>query len=234
MKWLNIAVYCIVAIVIFCLFTYFTINILLKHQENIVCPDLRGKTVDEARRIVENQGLSLAILRYERRNDIPFNHITVQKPDANMNIRKGRTVSVIVSEGPKIIPVPSLTGLSLRQAEDILAAKRLKVGKIIYVPHSKPGRVVAQFPKGGESILEEKSVTLFAGIQQKTYFLMPEINDKNMSDILEEMTMKNIKYKTSYIAMNRNLAQKILTSIPPKTIFEADEEILIQINMGGL
>jgi len=234
MRWVTITLYCVVSIIVFCLSTYFTINILLKKQENIVCPDVRGKTVDEARRIVEQHGLSLSILRYERRNDVPYNYITVQKPDATMRIRKGRTVSVIVSEGPHLILVPAVTGLSVRQAQEILASKRLKVGRIVSIPHAKPDRVIAQFPKSGESILEDKAVTLFAGIAPKTYFLMPEINDTNMSDLLDEMSMKNIKYKTSYVTTNRSLTQKILSSIPPKTVFHADEEIVIQITMGGL
>jgi beta-lactam-binding protein with PASTA domain len=87
MKLIKIATCILAPVIVFGLSTYFTISLLLKFQQTTVCPDIRGKTVEDAREIVRNKGLTLAVLRYERRNDVPYNHITVQKPDANISTK---------------------------------------------------------------------------------------------------------------------------------------------------
>ena len=89
MKLIKIAICILAPIFVFGLSTYFTISLLLKFQQTTICPDIRGKTVEDARDLVRNKGLNLVVLRYERRNDVPYNHITVQKPDANISTKKG-------------------------------------------------------------------------------------------------------------------------------------------------
>lgn len=231
MKWIKGSLYCVVPIIMFFLSAYFTINVLLKTQKTIVCPDVRGKNVEEAKDLVESRGLKFIILRYERRNDVAYNHITVQKPEANIPTRKGRVVNVIVSEGPELVKVPVLTGQSLQVAEEILKEKNIEIEKTIYVPHANAGKVVAQIPKGGENILEAKGVILFIGNDQKTYFLMPDITETNLAELSEEMDMKQLKYKTVYLKGELSITgSAIKTSIPPGTIFKGADEILINVN----
>lgn len=234
MKWIKVSLYFAVPIIMFILSAYLTIDILLKKQENTICPDVRGKNVEEAKRLIESKGLTLSVLRYERRNDVPYNHITVQKPEANIPIRKGRIVNVLVSEGPELVQVPVLTDQLLEQAEEILNERHIEIEKTIHIPHAKTGRVIAQIPKGGENILEGKKVVLFIGSEKKTYYLMPDINNANVLQLIEEMDTKKIKYKTT-IEKSGHITpgSKIKTSIPSKTIFNGEDEISININLGG-
>jgi serine/threonine-protein kinase len=234
MKLIKVSLYFIVPIIMFILSAYLTIDILLKKQENTICPDVRGKNVEEAKRLIESKGLTLSVLRYERRNDVPYNHITVQKPEANIPIRKGRTVNVLVSEGPELVGVPMLAGQPFQHAEEILNERHIGIEKTIYVPHAKTGMVIAQIPKGGESMLEGKKMVLFIGSEQKTYYLMPDINNANVLQLIEEMDTKKIKYKTT-IEKSGHITpgSKIRTSISPKTIFNGEDEISININLGG-
>jgi beta-lactam-binding protein with PASTA domain len=80
--------YISVAIFVFLVSLYITMAILLKTPENVICPDLRGKPIEEAKAIAERHGLSITILRYERRDNIPYNHITIQRPEPNIAIRR--------------------------------------------------------------------------------------------------------------------------------------------------
>jgi len=234
MNWFKAFLYIAIFIFAFSFSAYLTINILLKRQINVICPDIRGKTVEEAKRLVENKGLSLSISRYERRNDVPLNHITVQRPEANISTRLGRTVMVIVSEGPELIPIPILEGRSLADAEGILKEKNIEIEKTIYAPHPKAGKVIAQIPKGGEDVLKGKGVTLFVGVEEDQYFLMPDYKDMTPRDLAEEMADKNIKHKISYTLEEQNSAKMtITTSVPPKMIFKNDGEIEIKVLSGG-
>jgi beta-lactam-binding protein with PASTA domain len=232
MSWFKTFLYIVIFIFVFSFSAYLTINILLKRQINVICPDIRGKTVEDAKRLVENKGLSLSISRYERRNDVPYNHITVQRPEANISTRLGRTVMVIVSEGPELIPLPILEGKSLADAENILKEKNIEIEKIIYVPHPKAGKVVAQIPKG--DVIKGKGITLFVGVEEDQYFLMPAYKDMTPRDLAEEMAGKNIKHKVSYVLEEQNSTKMtITTSVPPKMIFKNDGEIEIKVLSGG-
>ena len=174
MKSIKIILFYILApIFIFILATYLTISIPLKGQKTTICPDIRGKTVEEAKQLVESRGLSFSILRYERRNDVPYNHITVQKPEANINTRLGRIVYVIVSEGPELIKAPGFVGKSLDEAKAIMEEKRLILDRIITVPSAKVGKVIAQIPAEGTEILQDSKVTFIVGGEQTLYYLYP-------------------------------------------------------------
>jgi beta-lactam-binding protein with PASTA domain len=234
MNWFKAFLYIVIFIFVFFFSAYLTINILLKRQINVICPDIRGKTIEDAKRLVENKGLSLSISRYERRNDVPYNHITVQRPEANISTRLGRTVMVIVSEGPELIPLPTLEGKSLADAEGILKEKNIEIAKTIHVPHPKAGKVVAQTPKGGKDVIKGKGITLFVGIEENQYFLMPDYKDMTPRDLVEGMAGKNIKHKIDYILEGQNSTKMaITTSVPPKMIFKNDGEIEIKILSGG-
>jgi beta-lactam-binding protein with PASTA domain len=234
MKWLRRSLYLVVPVAMFVLAAYATTGILLKSGEDIICPDVRGKTVEEGKRLAESRGLSLTVLRYERRADVPYNHITVQKPEANIPTRRGRVVTVIVSEGPPLVQVSSVTGQSLMQAEETLKGKKIPIEKVIRVPGRIPGNIVAQVPKGGEDIIEGKGVTLFVAAEMKTYFLMPDPKDISVDDLAGEMDSKHIKYKLTYVKGERSTPGVIVKmSVAPGTVFRSDDEIEIRVNGGG-
>jgi beta-lactam-binding protein with PASTA domain len=235
MTWKKGLFYSLLPFFVFFVSIYITIDILLKSGNNVVCPDVRGKTVEDAREMAQKKGLPLVVLRYENRSDVPYNHITVQKPEANISIRSGRIIHVIVSEGPKLTEVPNLTGRSLQEAEETLREKNLEVGKIIQIPHTREGKVIAQLPKGGEKTLERKEVILFVGLDKGKYFFLPDVKDLSLWDIQDEMDSKRIKYKiTSPPKIDKAAKEGTLRlSLPPHTIFKADDEVLIYINSGG-
>jgi len=235
MTWKKGLFYSLLPFFVFFVSIYITIDILLKSGNNVVCPDVRGKTVEDAREMAQKKGLPLVVLRYENRSDVPYNHITVQKPEANISIRSGRIIHVIVSEGPKLTEVPNLTGRSLQEAEETLREKNLEVGKIIQIPHTREGKVIAQLPKGGEKTLERKEVILFVGLDKGKYFFLPDVKDLSLWDIQDEMDSKRIKYKITSPPKIDKAAKEgtIRLSLPPHTIFKADDEVLIYINSGG-
>jgi eukaryotic-like serine/threonine-protein kinase len=231
MKSFKIILFCILApIFIFVLATYLTISITLKGQKTTICPDIRGKTVEEAKQLIENKGLSFSILRYERRNDVPYNHITVQKPEANINTRLGRIVYVIVSEGPELIKAPGFVGKSLDEAKVVMEEKRLILDRIITVPSAKVGKVIAQIPSEGSEILQDSKVTFIVGGEQTLYFFIPDIKKIDVTELAEEMEIKKIKYKINYVRNDRTSRDNGFDlSIAAKTIFNGSDELTINI-----
>jgi eukaryotic-like serine/threonine-protein kinase len=239
MTWKRGFLYLIAPIVVFIISSYLTVGFLLKTGETVVCPDVRGKKVEDAKDLVANKGLSLAILRYETRNDVPYGYITVQKPEANITIRKGRVVNVLVSEGPRLIELPILIDEPLQEAEARLREKQITVGKTISVPCKKNGRILAQIPAGGTKVLEGGSVTLLVGDDSKAYYLAPDFKETDMSALSEEMDRKKIKYKISYgmsdLPPEEGETKTAKQAPPPlksRMIFNAQDAIVIHVNGG--
>ncbi len=231
MKLLKIILlYILAPIFVFIVATYLSISITLKGQKTTICPDIRGKTVEEAKALVESKGLSFTILRYERRNDVPYNHITVQKPEANINTRLGRIVYVIVSEGPELIKVPGVIGKSLEEAKAVFDEKKLILDKIITVPSAKTGKIIAQMPTEGTEILQDSKVTLIIGGEQKAYFFMPDTRKMDITELAEEMELKKIKYKINYARDEHGpYGSGFSISVPARTIFKSSDEVVINI-----
>lgn len=230
MKLIKIVFYVVAPILVFGLSTYLTISLLLKFQQTTVCPDVRGKTVEDARELVKKQGLAFAVLRYERRNDVPYNHITVQKPDANISTKKGRVVYVIVSEGPELLKTPGLVGLTLEEAQAVFSEKHLVLEKTVMVPHSRVGKVIARVPAAGSDILEYGRVTLFVGSAPRSYYLMADTKNINYNELADELESKGIRYRINYARGDQAAPRNgVDYSILPRTVFSTTEEIVINI-----
>ena len=182
--------YLFTPIAVFLLSSYMTVNILLKTGATVICPDLRGQKVEDAKRVAEARGLSLSVLRYEPRNDIPYGYITVQKPEANITVRTGRVVMVLVSEGPELVELPSFVHEKLEEAEANLRAKQMEIEKTIFVPHKNAGQVVAQIPAQGTKLLQGSGVTLFVGQGKKRYYLMPDVKNADINTLQEKWTAR--------------------------------------------
>ena len=231
MKSFKAILICILTpILVFILATYLTISITLKGQKTTICPDIRGKTAEEAKSLVESNGLSFAILRHERRNDVPYGHITIQKPDANINTRLGRTVYVIVSEGPELIKAPGFIGKTLEEAKIILEGEQLILDRIITVPSTKIGKIIAQIPPEGTEVLQSSEVTFIIGGKQSSYFFIPSTKNISITELAEEMEAKDIRYKINYVRNDETSHDSGFTlSTPKRTIFNSSDELVINI-----
>jgi len=88
--------------------------------------------------------------------------IVVTRPAAGVARAPGTPITVVVSKGPAVIPVPNVVGLSHREAWDRLAEARLHVGRVMTRPTSAvgPGRVVEQRPASGTRAPLEGKVDL--------------------------------------------------------------------------
>jgi serine/threonine-protein kinase len=83
-------------------------------------PDLAGATVEEATATLE--GLQLVLDRGEDvfSNTVETGRIVEQVPAPGTPVERGGSVTVQVSKGPDLVPIPDLTGLSYPQAETAL------------------------------------------------------------------------------------------------------------------
>lgn len=120
-------------------------------------PDVHGKSYDEAAAALSDLRLSAA-RRDEFSDTVEPGKVIGTDPPAGLLVAKGTAVTVRVSKGPELVPVPSVKGAAVEAATQQLAAAGLQVD----VQNFAPGRKVrAQDPDAGASVPKGTKVTLF-------------------------------------------------------------------------
>lgn len=233
MKLLKILACFVAAVVVFVTATSVTIGFLLRDESTVACPDVIGLDADEARSVAAQKGLSLAITKYEKKKDVPYDRVLAQVPDAAIPVRAGRAISVIVSDGPRTTEIASYVGLSLEEAQAALQEKGIVIKKIIYVPSEAVGKVLAQIPASGQNILDEEGMSFIVGGRQKRFYVMPDIAAEEYPSAIEEMDKKQIKYSAASGGPFGWFKRTAPASILPKTIFSDDQVLEIRTDLGG-
>ena len=175
MKWLKIPLYALTASAVFILAASFTVKFLVTDESTVACPDVTGLDIGEAKQQAAQKGLYLIIGKYETKKDVPYNRVLFQTPDPAMPVRAGRTVTVVLSDGPVPVIIPAFVGLTLEEAQAALADRGMKLKKVINVPGGDANRVVAQIPGSGENVLNEEGMVLLVGGRERRFYVMPEV-----------------------------------------------------------
>jgi serine/threonine-protein kinase len=143
-------------------------------------PDVVGLNRAEAADLLADLGLALRRAdgggRYDDR--IPAGHIVRQSPDARTVVKRGSSVDVVLSLGPRRVKVPSLAGAALPAAQVTLSAIGLEVGSIegAFDPRRPPGAVMEQDPDAGEEVPPASAVNLLLAMSTtERRFLMPDL-----------------------------------------------------------
>lgn len=127
-------------------------------------PDLKGKSVVDAKFALERVGLRLGETIFTP-SQSPKDIIISQEFIPNTELRKGQTVNVTVSSGTEkgTLEVPDLIGKPLSEAEKILAGLKLRVGKINYQPSFQllPNTIIDHYPTAGMKVSEGDLIDLF-------------------------------------------------------------------------
>lgn len=107
---------------------------LVRHNQQIVVPDIIEMTVAEAESTLADRGLQLVETGQEYDPFIPPGMVLSQQPDGGSLVKgKGRTIAVIISRGGEKVTVPNLQGVSLRQARLLLERVNLGLGEISWM-----------------------------------------------------------------------------------------------------
>ena len=133
-------------------------------EQLVVVPNIRGRTLRDARFALEREGLKLGAVEYQSSDQFPVNTIVEQKLAAGARVKRDAYVSIVVSQGAltQDVPVPDLYGKNLAEAEAILAASGLKRGNLSYASSGDllPNTVIEQFPRKGEVVPRNQPVDL--------------------------------------------------------------------------
>jgi serine/threonine-protein kinase len=126
----------------------------------IPVPEVAGKPVAEAQAELEQAGFVVAIAR-QFNEEIPKDIALGTDPVAGEKARPETTVTLVVSDGPKPVPVPDVAGKTYDEAVAILAAARLGAAREdVFSDAVAAGVVIGTKPAVGEPAARDSVVTI--------------------------------------------------------------------------
>ncbi len=144
---------------------YFTVNLvmfmLIRHDADLEVPDLTGVTIEEGYDKLTSLNLFLIKDGEQYNADISAGAIVSQVPLPGSNVKAGRKVKVIVSQGSEKVNTPNVTGKLWRDAEIVLRQAGLTIGETLRVySNQNLDTVVLQDPVLGMTVEKGSSIDL--------------------------------------------------------------------------
>ena len=140
---------------------FFFFKSLGQKTPDVVLPDLRGMTVEEAQQELPN--IKIVVKEKVPSADYEVNQIISQDPAQDMTVKAGSEVQVVISTGMETIPMPDLSGKTVSEAREALAGYEIEE---IRQTNSdvEAGRIISTDPKAGEDLEAGATVTLFVSL----------------------------------------------------------------------
>lgn len=185
--WFNLLLVLGVFSVIYILF-FLELGCFTHHGETILIPNVRGKNMDEAVKMLSEKHFDVKI---DSTFDPSVKALVVLKqvPDSGSIVKSGRVVMITVNSiTPLHVPMPNLVNLSYRSAETLLKNNKLFIGDTSYVPDIARGAIKEQRYKGeiirpGDMIAQGSKIDLVIGNGLgNTEWEVPEVTGLSMDE----------------------------------------------------
>ena len=157
--------------------------------EKIAVENYIGKTREEAKELIEAQGLVLDVNTVENENE-PDGVVLGQKPEEGTSVDKGSTITLEINELPDSVPVPPLKGLTKEEAQKTLEDNSLKLGSVEeeFNEEVEEGKVIYSNPDGGYSVKRGTAVKIIIskGID-KTHVVLSDYKGMDQDVVVNQL-----------------------------------------------
>lgn len=142
--WVNI-VFAFLLGVVLILLVLSSLNFFTKHGQILKIPSVTGKSFNEAKKILEQQGFDVEIQDSVFRDTVAPLTVLRQFPEADEVVKVNRTVYLTINRSvPPNIVMPNLVGMSFRNAEIVIKQFGFKLGDTTYKPDFAKNSVLNQ------------------------------------------------------------------------------------------
>ena len=205
--------------------------------EEVLVPNITGKTYYEAIRILDDVGLQPAKTIQEASSDAPKGEIVAQNPQANFRIKYYQPVHITVSIGVELTPVPSVIGKSQQAAFDALTSAGFRPNRVASV-HSENyvrGTVIAQTPPEGGGQRRGSPVNLLVSRGPTPQSIqLPNFQSQLANDVVSTLEGVGLKIETQY-SSHPTIPQGAVITHKPGTgaMVQTGDLVLLEISGVG-
>jgi eukaryotic-like serine/threonine-protein kinase len=133
---------------------------LVPHAVSV--PNVVGRTVRAASADLVDLGLRVGVREGVYSLRVDAGSVVRSVPGPGVDLRSGDRVALVPSLGPRPVPVPDVTGMSVRRARGVLSAAGLGLGdrRRAYDARVPAGGIVRQRPADGAHVPEKSDVAV--------------------------------------------------------------------------
>lgn len=207
--------------------SFSSLQLITRHNRELTVPSFTGMTIEQARKAAEDASLRIDITDSVYINRMERGIVYKQLPEAGSKVKKNRRILITINSlTPKLTPVPSLVGYSLRQAKTEINSAQLRTGKLQYVPDMATNNVLKQKYKGkeiqpGTMIETDSEIDLVLGLSPDdniTY--IPQVNGYQLMtarDIIIENSLNvgKIRFDETVTTYADSISAFVYRQYPP-------------------
>lgn len=201
-------------------------------------PDLKGKTRDEAEKLLTDAKLTLdpTIDEVEVNDPNQAGLVQNQTPAADSDVDQGSSVKITVAKSKELKTVTDFTGKPYSQADSSLRAAGFKTKKVEQASDTVPkDTVITQNPNGGQlAVGETVTLTVSTG-PQDTKIQMPNLVGMTVDEAqskLESMGWKGNLNQQSDKLSREPEGTVTKQSVSPGTEIDNDQKITVGVSDG--
>ncbi len=156
-------------------------------------PALTGMTADSAKAALAKVKLKLGEQQRAYNETVKPGLILSSDPPAAKPLKRNSVVTVVVSKGPKPVPVPVVAGLSLAEAKTAVESRRLRYDVTERFSDSVPsGLVISADPRAGKVVDKGTTVSLRVS-KGPPPVEVPSVVDSRSADAVDELRRLGLK-----------------------------------------
>ncbi len=181
---------------------YIVMPILVGRGDLVPAPDLVGRSLVEAKRVVDEVRLAIRVESVQPDPMLPAGAVVRQAPAPGVDTKRGRSISVVVSSGLDMKVVPPLSGLTARQAQLDAESAGFAISSVaeVHTPEVERGRVVGTMPRSGSVLPAGTGISMVVSLGPRPMALiMPSLVGRTPEEarlIVEELglVVRSVRY----------------------------------------
>lgn len=195
---------CVVLVVVMITGAIIFLNVVTKHNQELIVPDFSNMTVPEAEAVASKAGMRVQVTDSVFVKRMKKGAVRDQNPAPGAKVKEGRRISLTINAlSAKKVTMPNLVGLSMRQALAELQSRGLVPGKLIYVEDMATNNVLRQLRgnrqiEPGVSVDSETVIDLVLGLnpdsEARTY--VPDLVGKRYISAVDLIHKQSLNVKT--------------------------------------
>ncbi|MCX8015563.1 MAG: PASTA domain-containing protein [candidate division WOR-3 bacterium] len=159
----------------FFVFNFLILPILVGSGKNIEVPNVIGKPLISAQKIIIDANLTLGNAKSVFDTIYPFGYVINQKPTPGAKVKKGRKIDLLVSKGPMLVKVPFVNQMSMEQGLRVLLSLGIQSVSVESLRSSTipAGKIIGIEPGPGSEVPVGSRLKLYVSSGLTGTFLMP-------------------------------------------------------------
>ncbi|HHV44654.1 MAG TPA: Stk1 family PASTA domain-containing Ser/Thr kinase [Firmicutes bacterium] len=198
---------------------------------DVPVPDVRGMPVEEASEVLQQAGLKPSIDQRVHSLEVPEGWVISQDPRGSRIVKKHRTVELVVSRGPRLVEVPTVVGLSLRDAALLLDERGLKV-RVLEEEASddvEVDQILSQEPMSG-SVPEGSSIDVVIAVRHKTTtVVVPDLRRLSLDQAEQELLQRGLAMGNRFPDFSDDVPEGLIIDQNPRPEAEVPQGTTVDV-----